>query len=151
MPLFALTGITRDISIILLFSFYQPVFYSTHDQHFHSESEERAAYCVGFGECCDDAMTHKLLVMKARKSSTEVLLGIRNLLLPTMGLHHILEIKFHLDHQWDIHRVPHQNRRPVQTSGPEMMRFHLDPSLCQLLTQKLSLGGHFFCLLKKTG
>ena len=57
--LFALTGITPDISIILLFTFYQPVFYATHDQHFPSESEERAAYWVGFGEHCGDAMTHK--------------------------------------------------------------------------------------------
>ena len=42
-PLFALTGITPDISIILLSTFYQPVFYATHDQHFPSESEERVA------------------------------------------------------------------------------------------------------------
>ena len=42
--LFALAGIIPDISIILLFTFYQPVFYVTHDQHFPSESEERAAY-----------------------------------------------------------------------------------------------------------
>ena len=49
-PFFALTGITPDISIILLFTFYQPVFYATHDQHFSSESEERAGYWVGFGE-----------------------------------------------------------------------------------------------------
>ena len=41
-PLFALTGITPDISIILLFTFYQPVFYATYDQNFPSESEERA-------------------------------------------------------------------------------------------------------------
>ena len=53
--------ITPDISIILLFTFYQPVFSSTHDQHFPSESEERAADCVCFGEHCCDAMTHKLL------------------------------------------------------------------------------------------
>ena len=33
-PLLALTGITPDISIILLFTFYQPVFYATYDQHF---------------------------------------------------------------------------------------------------------------------
>ena len=57
----ALTGITPDISIILLFTFYQLVFYATHDQHFPSESEERAAYWVGFGEHHGDAMTHKLL------------------------------------------------------------------------------------------
>ena len=60
-PLLALTGITPDISIILLFVFYQPVLYATYDQHFPSESEERAGYWVGFGEHCGDAMTHKIL------------------------------------------------------------------------------------------
>ena len=40
---------------------YQPVFYATHNQHFPSESEERAAFWVGFGEHCGDAMTHTLL------------------------------------------------------------------------------------------
>ena len=61
MPLLALTGITPDIAIILLFTFYQPVFYATYDQHFPSESEERGGYWVGFGEHCGDAMTHKIL------------------------------------------------------------------------------------------
>ena len=56
-----LYGITSDISIMILYTFYQPVFYATHDQHFPSESEERAAFWVGFGEHCGDAMTHKLL------------------------------------------------------------------------------------------
>ena len=59
--LLALTGITPDISIILLFTFYQPVFYATNDQNFPSESEERAGYWVGFGEHCGDAMTHIIL------------------------------------------------------------------------------------------
>ena len=57
----ALTGITPDISIILLFTFYQTVFYTTYDKHFPSETEERAGYWVGFGEQCRDAMTHKIL------------------------------------------------------------------------------------------
>ena len=57
-PLLALTGITPVISIILLFTFYQPVFYATYDQYFPSESEERACYWVGFGEHCGDAMTN---------------------------------------------------------------------------------------------
>ena len=80
-PLLVLTGITPDISIILLFTFYQPVFYATNDQHFPSESEERAVYWVGFGEHCGDAMTHKLLdhdtqkiiyrsAVRSKKSST---------------------------------------------------------------------------------
>ena len=60
-PLLVLYGITPDNSIMLLYTFYQPVFYTTHDQHFPSESEERAAFWVGFGEHCGDAMTHKLL------------------------------------------------------------------------------------------
>ena len=59
-PLIALTGITPDISITLLFTFYQPVFYATYDQHFPS-GEERAGYWVGFGEHCGDAMTHIIL------------------------------------------------------------------------------------------
>ena len=80
-PLFALTGMTPDISIILLFTFYQPVFYATYDQNFPSESEERADYWVGFWEHCGDAMTHKILdhdtqniifrsALRPKKSST---------------------------------------------------------------------------------
>ena len=65
--LFVLTGITPDISIILLFTFYQPVLYATHDQHFPSESEERDVYWVGFGEHCGDAMTCKLLDHETQK------------------------------------------------------------------------------------
>ena len=38
-PLLVLSGITPDISIILLFTFYQPVFYATYDQNFPSESD----------------------------------------------------------------------------------------------------------------
>ena len=67
-PLFALTGIAPDISIILLFMFYQPVFYATYDQNFPSESEERAGYWVGFGEHCGDAMTHKILDHDTQKN-----------------------------------------------------------------------------------
>ena len=66
-PLFALTGITPDISIILPFISYQPVFYATYDQDFPSESEEWAGYWVGFGEHCGDAMTHKLLDHETQK------------------------------------------------------------------------------------
>ena len=66
--LFALIGITPGISIILLFTFYQPVFYARHDQHFPSESEERAGYWVGFRQHCSDTMTHKLLDNETQKS-----------------------------------------------------------------------------------
>ena len=40
------------MSIMLSYTFYEPVFYATHDQHFPSESEEQAANSVRFGEHC---------------------------------------------------------------------------------------------------
>ena len=144
-PLLSLTGITPDISIILLFTFYQRVFYATYDQHFPSESEERAGYWVGFGEHCRDTMTHKIKDHEPRKLSIEVQLDPNNLLLPTIGLHHMegrllhcltfLRIKFPLDHHLDPQKAPQRNRRTLQSSsGPEMKRIHLDPSLCLPLT-----------------
>ena len=60
-PLGMLYGVSPDISIILLYTFYQPVFYATHNQSYLSASEERAAHWVGFGEHVADALTHKLL------------------------------------------------------------------------------------------
>ena len=60
-PLQVLYGVTPDISIILLYTFYQPVFYATHDQHFPSDSEERAGFWVGFVEHCGDSLTHMVL------------------------------------------------------------------------------------------
>ena len=117
--LLALTGITPDISIILLFTFYQPVFYATYDQHFPSESEERAGYWVGFGEHCGNAMTHKILDHDTRKSSIEVPLDPRSLPLPTIGLHQmegrflhlltLLKIKFPLDQHLETQKVTHRN------------------------------------------
>ena len=165
-PLLALTGITPDISIILLFTFYQPVFYATNDQHFPSESEERAGYWVGFGEhcgdACGDAMTHKILDQDTQKIIYRSAVRPRNLLLPTIGLHHmegrflhlltLLKIKFPLDHHLDPQKVTHRNRSPLQSSsGPEMKRIHLDPSLCLHLTLVTSLVGLSYFHLRKMG
>ena len=60
-PLGILYGVSPDISIILLYTFYQPVFYATHNQSYPSDSKERAARWVGSGEHVGDALTHKLL------------------------------------------------------------------------------------------
>ena len=49
------------VSIILLYTFYQPVLCATHNQSYPSVSEERVAHWVGFGEHVGDALTHKLL------------------------------------------------------------------------------------------
>ena len=60
-PLGMLYGVSPDISILLLYTFYQPVFYATHNQFSPSSSEERAARWVDFGEHVGDALAHKLL------------------------------------------------------------------------------------------
>ena len=60
-PMGMLYGVSPDISILLIYTFYQPVFYATHNQSYPSASEERAARWVGFGEHVGDALTHKLL------------------------------------------------------------------------------------------
>ena len=60
-PLQVLYGDTPDISIILLYTFYQPIFYAPHDQHFPSDSEERAGFWVGFAVHCGDSLTHMVL------------------------------------------------------------------------------------------
>ena len=60
-PLGMLYGVTPVISIILLYTFYQPVFYATQNQSYPSVSEERAERWVGFGEHIGNALTHKLI------------------------------------------------------------------------------------------
>ena len=161
-PLLALTGITPDISIILLFTFYQPVFYATYDQHFPSESQERAGYWVGFGEHCGDAMTQKILdhdtqkiicrsAVRPKKSSTP-----NHRLAPHGGevsaSSDLLKIEFPLDHHLEPQNTPHRNRRPLQSSsGPEMKRIHLDPSLCLHLTLVTALVGLSYFHLRRMG
>ena len=60
-PLGMLYGVSPDISIILIYTFYQPVFYATHNQSCPSDSEGRADGWVSFGKHVGDALTHKLV------------------------------------------------------------------------------------------
>ena len=49
-PLTKLYGITPDINILMMYTFYQPVYYAFHNQSFHSNTEEKYAFWVGFRE-----------------------------------------------------------------------------------------------------
>ena len=64
-----LYGVTPDIRIIMMYSFYQSVYYASHNQSFPfpSTSEEKHAFWVGFGEYVGDAITHKLLDSSSNK------------------------------------------------------------------------------------
>ena len=63
-PLTKLYGVTPDIGILVMFTFYQSVYYASQNQSFPSTSEERHAFWVGFGEHVGDTITHKLLFIQ---------------------------------------------------------------------------------------
>ena len=60
-PLTTLNGGTPDISILIMYTFYQSVYYASPNQSFPSTSEEKHAFGVGFGEHVGDAITQQLL------------------------------------------------------------------------------------------
>ena len=66
-PLTKLYGVTPDISILIMYTFCQSVYYASPNQSFPSTSEERHAFWVGFGEHVGDAITHKLLDSSSNK------------------------------------------------------------------------------------
>ena len=60
-PLTKLYGVTTDISMLMMYTFYQSVYYASHNQSFPSTGEEKHAFWVGFGEHVGAAIAHKLL------------------------------------------------------------------------------------------
>ncbi len=60
-PLTVLLGTTVDVSPLLRFHWYQPVFYTVDDPSFPSESPEALGYFVGISTHCGHAMTFKVL------------------------------------------------------------------------------------------
>ena len=69
-PVGMLYGVSPDISILLLYTFYQPVFYATHNQSYPSASEERAARWVALGEHVGDTLTQILYRSAVRPSDS---------------------------------------------------------------------------------
>ena len=125
-----LYDVSPDISILLLYTFYQPVFYATHNQSYPSVSEERAAHWVGFGEHVGDVLTHKLLDddMTPRKSSTDLLLDLQILCIPTSNWYQM---------EGRAPRPPN----PLSLSGLGKMIVNLLPNPWQNITLMTLLAG----------
>jgi len=66
-PLEKLAGVTPDISALLCFHFYEPVYYKRMDAGFPSESTERLGYWVGVSANVGHAMTYKVLTADTKK------------------------------------------------------------------------------------
>ena len=65
-PLQVLTGQTADISAVLQFHFFEPVYFSI-DQSFPSTSTEQRGRWVGFADSVGDALTWRILVDATQK------------------------------------------------------------------------------------
>ena len=59
-PIEVAFGVTPDISMLLIFTWYKPVFYYTDDSAFPGSREKRGHF-VGFSESIGDALTFKIL------------------------------------------------------------------------------------------
>ena len=73
-PLYVLTGVTTDISALLYFRFWEPVYFATGDSlkyngkpGFPSETSEAKGNFVGFGESVGDTLAYKILTEDTKK------------------------------------------------------------------------------------
>jgi hypothetical protein len=66
-PIQVLTGSTNDISPLLFFRWYEPVYYKVDDSDFPSDSREKCGRWVGIAEHVGHAMMFKILMDDTRK------------------------------------------------------------------------------------
>ena len=66
-PKQALTGVTPDISSLLQFDWYEPVYYKVEESHFLSMSNEKLRCFLGISEHIEHALTFLILIDKAQK------------------------------------------------------------------------------------
>ena len=88
-PVQALEGTTPDISFLLHFSFYEPVYYridsSEPDLNFPSSSNEKKGYWVGFADKQGDSLTLRILTEDTQKIIIRS--GVRSALRTTTNQH----------------------------------------------------------------
>jgi hypothetical protein len=66
-PIRMSTGSTNDISPLLCFQFWEPVYYKLDDSDFPSDSREKCGHFVGISESVGHAMTFKILTDETLK------------------------------------------------------------------------------------
>jgi len=66
-PVEVLTGNTPNISPILQFHFWEPVYYVLDDDTFPSDTNEKSGHFVGISETVGDALTFKVLTDDTKK------------------------------------------------------------------------------------
>eukprot|EP00934_Nitzschia_sp_Nitz4_P007597 Nitzschia sp. Nitz4//scaffold540_size3482//2825//3466//NITZ4_009267-RA/size3482-processed-gene-0.4-mRNA-1//1//CDS//3329554263//7587//frame0 len=66
-PIEKLTGSTPDISAITKFRFWEPVYFSTHDPSFPSDSTELLGHFLGFAPNVGHSLTFHVLNLESRR------------------------------------------------------------------------------------
>ena len=67
-PMQVLTGVTPDISSLLQFDWYEPVYYKVEESHFLSMSNDKSGHFVSISEHVGHAHTFLLLTNKTQKN-----------------------------------------------------------------------------------
>ena len=92
-PVQALEGTTPDISFLLHFSFYEPVYYridsSEPDLNFPSSSNEKKGYWVGFADNQGDCLTWRILTEDTQKIIIILAFEVPSELQQSSVLHHL--------------------------------------------------------------
>jgi hypothetical protein len=141
-PIHMSTGSTNDISPLLCFHFWEPVYYKFDDSDFPSDSREKCGHFVGISESVGHTMTFKILMDDTLKvihrSNVRLALNLhaKNLRLDPLELGNVATpiVKSHHDSADDGEILP-----PMPFSPPMPV---IDP---------LELIGHTFLMDKEDG
>ena len=164
-PVQALQGTTPDISFMLHFSFYEPVYYridsSEPDLNFSSSSNEKKGYWVGFDDNQGDRLTWRILTEDTQKIIIRS--GVRSAseLQQTSILHHLQGRGPHFLFPFLIlnnlqilcHLIPLMNQHPILSnlSTVSLVKMKIIQSTWPTLTFPIFLADPSFYHLRILG
>ena len=164
-PVQALEGTTPDISFLLHFSFYEPVYYridsSEPDLNFPSSSNEKKGYWVGFADNQGDSLTWRILTEDTQKIIIRS--GVRSALRTTTnqrlaspsgrGPHFLFPFHIHNNLKIICHLTLMMHQPPILStlSKVRLVKMKIIQSPWPTLTSPISLADPSFYHLKIMG
>ena len=164
-PVQALEGTTPDISFMLHFSFYDPVYYridsSEPDLNFPSSSNEKKGYWVGFADNQGDRPTwriltedtHKIIISSGVRSDFELQQTSAMHHLQGRGPHFLFPFLIPNSLQILCHLIPLMNQHPILSnlSTVSLVKMKIIQSTWPTLTFPIFLADPFFYHLRIMG
>ena len=164
-PVQALEGSTPDISFMLHFSFYEPVYYridsSEPDLNFPSSSNEKKGYWVGFADNQGDRLTWRISLRILKRASFVLAFEVPSKLQQTSVLHHLQGRGPHFlfpflilnNLQIICHLIPLMNQHPILSylSTVSLVKMKIIQSTWPTLTFPIFLADPIFYHLRTMG